>query len=51
LLGGPVHLRQGLLDLVETGRLLSAGAGNIGDDIRNAFDRFDDLIERRAGPD
>jgi hypothetical protein len=43
-----VHLGQRLVDLLDAGGLLDAGAGDVGDQIGNFLDRLDDLAQRLA---
>src|SRR5262249_38302368 len=46
--GDLVHLGQRDIDLIDAGRLLGAGGGDLGDDAGDALDRVDDLVERGA---
>jgi len=49
LLRDLVHLREGLVNLLNTGRLLGAGPGNVGDGVSHILDRFNNLIQGCAG--
>jgi hypothetical protein len=49
LLGHGVKIGNRVVDLIQTARLLLAGGGNVGNDVRDFLDRGDDVSETLAG--
>jgi len=45
-----IHLRHGLVDLIQSLRLFGAGRSHAGDHIGHFLDRRDDLVERAPSP-